>query len=55
VRSVASEATIVKQLRGFISPTHKLIEGRAPVWRSEFTTKVVPKGGFSGFHCGAET
>ena len=23
----------------FISPTHKRIEGRAPVWGSEFTSK----------------
>jgi hypothetical protein len=32
-----------------ISPTHKWTEGRAPVWGSEFTTKVDPKGGFFRF------
>jgi hypothetical protein len=32
---------------GFVlSPTHKRTEGRAPVWGSEFTTKVAQKGGF---------
>jgi hypothetical protein len=24
---------------GFVSPTHKRTEGRAPVWGSEFTSK----------------
>ena len=28
-----------------IGPTHKRTEGRAPVWGSEITIKVSPKGG----------
>ena len=31
----------------FISPTHKRTEGRAPVWGSEFTTKVATRRGDS--------
>jgi len=30
-----------------ISPTHKRTEGRAPVWGSEFTTKVATQQGDS--------
>jgi hypothetical protein len=30
-----------------IGPTHKRTGGRAPVWGSEFTTKVAPKEDFS--------
>jgi hypothetical protein len=32
-------------LVSIISPTHERSEGRVPVWGSEFTTKVAPKGG----------
>jgi hypothetical protein len=40
--------------RSVISLAHKRTEGRAPVWGSEFTKKVVPKGGFSRNQCWAK-
>jgi hypothetical protein len=37
---------------GFISPTHKRTEGRAPVWGSEFTSKdAAIQGGSSRNRC----
>jgi hypothetical protein len=30
---------LIIAIKGFISPTHKRTEGRAPVWGSEFTSK----------------
>jgi hypothetical protein len=34
-------------ITGFISPTHKQTEGRAPVWGSEFSTKAAHSRGGS--------
>ena len=30
---------LIIAIKGFISPTHKRTEGRAPVWGSEFNSK----------------